>query len=98
MVAVRALPSTGFRKNAAHPFCRARSSMTVSWLEVVTMIGGAEPRLQLAAREQTAQRYARRSIILDESNDHRRLRRTHCSPSVTSLQRTPPIHYGAASP
>ena len=43
MVAVSALPSTGFQKNAAQPFCCARSCMTISCLDVVTMIGGAEP-------------------------------------------------------
>ena len=114
MVAVSVLPSTGFQKNAAHPFCCARSRMTVfapggrhddRWRRAC----GAQPLLQLDARhagkldvdddargrrrrvdvgfrrleegrlesrcpEQTAQRCARRRIILDDGNDHGRLR------------------------
>jgi hypothetical protein len=43
MVAARVLPSMGFQKNAAHPFCCARSRIMSSRLEVVMMIGVAEP-------------------------------------------------------
>ena len=68
--------------------CSSMPDMPGSWTSTTMHVGVGEAvdvgfrrleegRLESRGPEQTAQRCARRRIILDDGNDHGRLRRTH---------------------